>query len=339
MKKIVIFRTDRIGEVLLATSFIDCIKKAYPHADITFVTSKYSRDIVSGRNDVSEVMTVDTFEKGAWFFNAIKFARVLRRKRFDLAIILNPHKLLHLAVFLAGIPLRAGYSRKWGFLLNVTILDERDKGQKHEIEYNMDLLKKLNVEVPIQPPRLVLDKQAEEYIEGLFLNKNIDVRKPLITVHPGSSNPSKMWPKQNYAEVIKRLKKEIDCYISVIGTADERGLADEIISDSGADVLNFSGMFDLKQLAAFLKRSTIFISNDTGPMHMAAALNVPVIALFGRKIQGASPKRWRPWGDNHTIFYKDACCEKCKDADCKRNYQCLRLITAREVVEAVTWQI
>ncbi|MFH1797975.1 MAG: lipopolysaccharide heptosyltransferase II, partial [Candidatus Omnitrophota bacterium] len=332
--KIVIFRTDRVGEVLLASSVIDCVKTAYPQADITFVTSEYARDIIDGRDDVSEVLTVDTFEKKAWFLKAIRLARILHEKHFDLAIVLNPHKILHLASFLAGIPLRAGYNRKWGFLLNAAIPDERDSGEKHEIEYNMDLLRKLNIETFARPPRLVLNKTAEKYVEELFARKGVDTKKVLITIHPGSSNTAKMWPKENYAEVTKRLKKEVECSIAIIGTAREKALADKIVMDSGGAALNFSGLFDLKQLAACLEKASVFIGNDTGPMHMAAALKVPVIALFGRKIQGVSPTRWRPWGHGHTVFHKDAGCSVCKDTKCELNYKCMLAITVEEVVRA-----
>lgn len=304
MNKVVIFRTDRIGEVILSSVVIDAIKKYKPDADITFVTSEYSKPLLSGRRDVSEILTVDTMNRGKCFRKAVTLAKILKKRQFDTAIILNPHKVLHLACFLAGIPVRAGYNRKWRFLLNKKIEDERDKGEKHEVEYALELLRVLGVNVYEVSPRIIVTLEAEIFIKNIFLAEKLMDDKKIIAIHPGTSNPCKMWGSDRYAELIRRLKeKEPKCVIAVLGDKRECSLAETIIKKSGADVLNFAGKFDLQQLAAFLKRSAFFIGNDTGPMHMAAALGITVIAIFGRDIPETASVRWRPWGTKHIVFH------------------------------------
>ena len=305
-KKIAIMRTDRIGEVLLSTIAIDAAKERYPGARITFVTSEYSKSIVEDRTDVEEVITVDTKNKKGWLRKAVDLSASLRERKIDMVIVLNPHKVLHLASFLAGAPLRAGYDRKWGFLLNEKIGDERDKGAKHEVEYTLDLLRVLGMDLEKAHPLLPIRKGAEESLMELFRKKGINLSKPIIAVHPGSSNPVKIWPAERYAELIRKIRAETGCQIAILGTEDERALSESIAKKADSEIIDLVGVLDLKELAAFLKKTKLFIGNDTGPMHMAAALDVPVIAIFRQEAPGAGPKRWGPWGERHTVFHEKA---------------------------------
>ncbi|MBU0683419.1 MAG: lipopolysaccharide heptosyltransferase II [Candidatus Omnitrophota bacterium] len=334
-KKIVIMRTDRIGEVLLSTVVVDSIKTLYPSVEISFVTSEYSRQILENRCDISEILTVDTFSKDKWFLNALKLACTLRKRHFSGAIILNAHKLLHLAVFLAGIPVRVGYKRKWGWLLNQAIEDKRNEGTKHEIEYAMDFMRLVGFSGAVPVPSLISDKTSEEFVEGLLAEKKVQDKDTLIVLHPASSNPAKMWSKESYARLIKYLKVRLNCVVALIGSREEKNLVNDIVTKCEEEVIDFSGELNLKQLISLLKRAKLFIGNDSGPMHMAAALDVPVVAIFGRKIPGVSPGRWRPWGDKHIVFHKDAGCVTCYDRECPHGYKCLKAVTVDEVFEAV----
>lgn len=330
-KNIVIMRTDRIGEVLLSTAAITAIKRQYPEYKVTFVTSEYSRPLIEGRTDVQEIITVDTFSKAGWIIKAIILASQLREAKFDVAIILNPHKLLHFACFLAGVPKRIGYDRKWGFLLTDKIADERDKGEKHEVEYTMDLLKLIGVRGPAPEVSLPVGVEGEDAAESVLLAKGARAGKPLIAIHPGSSNPAKIWPKERYAELIRKIKQEIDLDVAILGTKDEKTLADKIIEEAGVKVVSLVGELDLRELGAVLKKAELFIGNDAGPMHMAAALKTPVVAIFGRNIGGVSPLRWGPWGKGHTVFHETPGCDPCHDATCPYDYRCLKMVTVDAV--------
>jgi lipopolysaccharide heptosyltransferase II len=334
-ENIVIFRTDRIGEVLLSTVVVEALKKHSPDDAISFITSEYSKPMLEGRRDIENILTVDTFSKKKCVFRAIKLARILRRYQFDMAIILNPHKMLHLACFLAGIPTRLGYDRKWGFLLTKKMVDERNDGNKHETEYAMDLLKEIGLNVPTPKPKLFVDSKAEIIVDDFIKEYNLESEKrPLVVMHPGSSNSAKIWPEKRYIELVKALKAAANCCIVMVGDANDREFAGKVIEQTGINVFNTSGMFDLKELIAFLRRADLYIGSDTGPMHMAAAVGVPVIAIFGRKIPGVSPKRWGPCGEGHVILHKPCKSGVCDDTICEYGYKCLENITAEEVCEA-----
>ncbi|MDP8299918.1 MAG: lipopolysaccharide heptosyltransferase II [Candidatus Tantalella remota] len=334
-ENIIILRTDRIGEVLLSTVVVDAVKGESPDARITFATSGYSKPIVEGRTDIEEVMVVDVPEKKGWFAGSLALAKRLREKRFDAAIILNPHKALHLACFLAGIPVRVGLNRKWGFLLTSSILDERYTGEKHEIEYALDVLGPLGITAEPSSPRLEIDDSAQSYADALLKEKGNSSKKALIAVHPGSSNPAKIWPHERYEGLIRKIAAEMDCDVAVLGSGDEKELVAQIVRESDAGAIDLSGKLDLRQLAAVLNRATVFIGNDNGPMHMAAALGVPVMAIFGRDIPGVSPRRWRPWGDKNVVFHEPPGCDPCVDTECPYEYKCLKAITVDAVFDAV----
>ncbi|MBF0215735.1 MAG: glycosyltransferase family 9 protein [Candidatus Omnitrophica bacterium] len=328
-----IFRTDRIGEVLLATAAVDSVKRAVPGASVTFVTSGYSRDILSVRGDIKEILIFDTVGKKPGMISAVKLGLELRRRRFDEAIVLNPQKYLHLACFLAGIPSRIGYGRKWGFLLNKTIPDTRGEGARHEVEYTMELLKLAGAYVA--DPRVLMSVRADESdkIDVLLGKEGID-RDLLVVIHPGASNPAKKWPKERYIQLIRKLKERTGVAVAVLGDEKERELAGEIRERSGNKTVDLAGKLDLKGVAAVLKKAAVFIGNDSGPAHMAAALGVPVISIFGRNIPGAGPKRWGPWGKGHIVFHKPCDHGVCLDDKCPYGYECLCNVSVDEVFAA-----
>ncbi|MDD4013781.1 MAG: lipopolysaccharide heptosyltransferase II, partial [Candidatus Omnitrophica bacterium] len=325
--KVVVLRTDRIGEVLLSTVAIDAIKRRYPEAKISFVTSRYSEPLLSTRADIQRLKLFDTIRKRNFFAGALHLAAMLKGEKFDTAVILNPHKSLHLGCFLAGIPRRIGYDRKWGFLLTDKIPDTKNDGKKHEVEYVMDLLRLIDVKGEVPAPRLFVGHADSAYAEGILTGKGIKKDKPIAVVHPGSSNKAKIWPMDNYSDLVARLKNETGCAVCLIGGKEERVLAERIIKSSGVDAANLAGDLSLARTAALLKRSRLFIGNDAGPMHMAAAMGVKVIAIFGRNIPGVSPARWRPWGEGHVVFHEPAGCSPCADTACPYDHRCLRNIT------------
>ncbi len=337
IKNIAIFRTDRIGEVLLSTVAVTAIKEHYPEADISFITSEYSKSLLGGRGDIKKILTVNTYSKNKWLLRSIKLALVLKKNRFDMAVILAPHKMLHLACFLAGIPNRLGYDRKWGCLLTKKITDERGNGNKHETEYTMDLLKEIGINTPTPKPKLFVDNEAEVIVDDFIQQHGLEAEsRPLVVMHPGSSNPAKIWTKNRYVELIKKLKATVNCCIVMVGDKNDREFAGKVIEKTGLNVLNTSSMFDLKELAAFLRRADLFIGSDTGPMHMAVALDVPVIVIFGRNVPGVSPVRWGPCGDGHVVLHEPCDSDVCYDTDCPYGYKCLENVTSEAVCEAAS---
>ena len=145
-KRILIVRTDRIGDLVLSTPVIASLRKAYPNSYIAFMCRPYTEAIVKGNPYLDEVIVYDKYGKEKGFWATLKFARYLKRKRFDLALILHPTNRAHLVTFLAGIPERVGWDQKLGFLLTKRIPHTKQQGEKHELEYTLDMLRSLDIE-------------------------------------------------------------------------------------------------------------------------------------------------------------------------------------------------
>ena len=332
--RIVIFRTDRIGEVLLGTPVIEALKNKFPQAEITFITSPYAKDILSGRIDLYEVINFSTINRRVSLLEALALGLKLRSRRFNLAVILNPHKMLHLSVFLASIPHRIGFDRKWGFLLNHKREDYKDQGKMHEVEYNLGLLETVGIKAKTTSPFIDVKSGASDDIERLFKERGIAPNKKTIIIHPGSSNPAKQWPAENFIDLIRSLTAGGNLNIIVVGDSSERAFCERIVlAAEGSEVYNLAGLFTLEGLPALLKAADLVITNDNGPMHIAAAVGTRVIAIFGRNIPGVGPKRWGPYGAGHIVFHKDPGCSPCYDRDCPHDFKCLRAITPEEVAE------
>ena len=304
IKSIAILRTDRIGEVLLSTPIIEAMHRAFPGAQVTFITSPYSRDIVSDRPDLAGVLSFDTIERRVPLWEAFSLAGLLRKKRFDMAIILNPHRVLHLACFLAGIRYRLGFDRKWGFLLNRKARDKRQESKMHEVEYNLRLLKRIGIEQRNIPPFMPVLSKSAFYVGGILQQSGVSGKNKIIAVHPGSSNPKKRWPKENFRKLIKDIISTGSVDVVLIGDRDEKQLCNEISEGLGKSVHNLAGLFTIRKLTAFLKAVELLITNDNGPMHIAAACGTKVVAIFNGNLKGSNPTRWGPYGEGHTVLYK-----------------------------------
>ncbi len=332
-KRILVIRTDRIGDVVLSTPVIKNLRDNFPQSFIAMMVSPYTQDIIQGNPFLDDVIIFDKEEKDKSPFGALKFIFFLRKYRFDLAIILHPTNRVHIVSFLAGIPRRVGYSKKTGFLNTDRVGEEKYRGEKHELEYNLDLLRVLGIEPREKTLFVPLQRKAEQKVD-LFLRKHAVKNGDLVMVHPGASCPSKIWPPQNFAVVSDKLTERYNSKILIATDKKDRALGEEVAEFMKHRPILALGEFSLSELASILKRAELFISNDSGPVHIAAAVGTPVISIFGRKQPGLSPRRWGPLGKNDIVLHKDVGCSLCLAHNCRIGFKCLKAITPEEVLEA-----
>jgi heptosyltransferase-2 len=331
-KRILIVRTDRLGDVILSTPVIKNLRLAFPQSYLAFLCRPYTREVLEGNPDLDEVIIYDKYgkEKGLWA--SLKFSFYLRRKRFDLALILHPTNRAHLIIFLAGIPKRVGWDRKLGWLLTDKIKHTKQEGKKHELEYTLDLLKTLGVAIESEKTHFFITARAGQKIEELLKRQGIRAEDKLIVIHPSASCPSKRWPQVNFRQLIRLLKQEYNPQIAVITSSAEQGFAKELVREDG--IIDLRGKLSISEIGALLKRADLFISNDSGPVHIADSLGTPVVVIFGRKDPGLSPLRWGPRGEKSLYLHKDAGCDVCLAHNCRKGFLCLQKITPDEVFTA-----
>jgi len=333
-KRILIVRTDRIGDVLLSTPVIKALRDKYPSAYIAMMVSRYAKDIVEGNPYLDKVVILDKeLEHKGWLRSA-KFIQELKKNRFDLSLILHPTNRVHLITFLSGIPKRVGYDRKLGFLLTDRVKHTKQFGEKHELEYNLDLLRYLGIEARDKNLFMPIKKESEEWVGELFAQEGISDTDKLLAIHPAASCPSKIWPAQRFAEVAGKLAQKYGFKVLVVAGPKDLTLADNLVKHMRSSPINLAGKTSVTQLASLLKRCRLFISNDSGPVHIASAVGTPVISIFGRKQAGLSPKRWGPLGKKDKVLHKESGCIECLAHNCKKEFACLKAITVEDVVAA-----
>lgn len=298
MKKILVFRNDRLGEFLLIIPALRALKKTFK-CNLAVVSNPYLQDLAHCIPEVDEVFSWEM--KKHKLKDIFAFSHFLRQKKFNTAVIINPTKEAHLLSFLARIPVRVGYDRKWGFLLNRKIPDKKDREVKHEVEYNLELVsligaktedKSLKIEIP--PDKL---REAREMLrrEGIF--------NSYIVIHPFASYPPKQWPLEKFLQLMQVLSK--DWNLVLIGGEENRGFSEKFHNLMfKKQFANLVGKTDLLQLAGILKEAVCLISNDSGPIHLASCVGTRCVALFSDAYPARSPLRWRPWGEGHIVVQK-----------------------------------
>lgn len=328
--RILIVRTDRIGDVTLSTPVAANLKAAYPRAYIAFMCRPYTKEIVEGNPHIDAVIVYDKEGKHKSFLQTVKFALNLRKNKFDWAIILHPTNRSHLLTFLAGIPVRIGWDRKMAFLLTKKIPHRKQEGEKHELEYTLDILRELNIPVITKTPYFPIKDTAEKSVTELLEKKGIKPGEKFIVIHPSASCPSKRWPQTHFSRLIKLLGVATGLKVIIITAEKEKESAEQIIKEN--TVTDLRGKLTIAETGSLLKKTALFISNDSGPVHIAWSLNTPVISIFGRNNPGLSPERWKPLGKNSVYMHKDVGCPQCPAHNCLKGFLCLQAITPEEVI-------
>ncbi|MBI5124048.1 MAG: lipopolysaccharide heptosyltransferase II [Candidatus Omnitrophica bacterium] len=332
--KILIARMDKIGDVVLSTPAIKAVRDAYPDSHIAVLVRPYAVDIVDGNPYINEVITYDKKGREKGLFENIRFILNLRRAKFDLAIILHPKNSAHISTFLAGIRQRVGYDNKMGMLLTRRIPHTKQFGFKHESDYVLDVLRYIGIETKNKSLYMPANKASEEKIRGVFLAGGISENESVVSMHPAASCPSRRWSVERFAKAADALADRHTAKIVIVAGPEDKASGDRMAALMKSKSLNLSGKTSIADLASVLRRSRLFISNDSGPVHVACAVGTPVISIFGRNDRGISPKRWGPIGKYDVALHKDVGCEVCLAHRCKQGFKCLEAISVQDVLSA-----
>ncbi len=336
-KRILVSRTDRLGDVVLSIPAIKALRDNYPDIYIAMLVSPQIAEILKDNPWLDEIIVYDKNKLQRSFFATIRFIFSLRKRKFDLVLVLHPNCWVHIMVFLAGIRRRIGYDRKCSIFLTEKIKHLKQLGEKHELEYVLDLVRRLGIRPHDYRPVVFLNAKLQDWAVSILEKEGVGKLDKIMAVHPSASCISKIWPAEKFADAARALSGRYNFKkVLILAGAKDIKIAEKVSSLLGDLAVDFSGKTDLRQLAALLWRVQLFLSNDSGPVHVASAVGTPVISIFGRNQKGLSPRRWGPVGPLDRVLHKEVGCVKCLAHRCQKGFLCLQAIEVSDVLEAAS---
>lgn len=300
IKKIIVSRTDNLGDVILTLPLITQIKKNFPKASITFLVKKYVYDLIKDYPGIDEFTFIDDLKDSS------KLRKFFKQGNFELMFNVYPRFEIALAAFLAGVKIRAGTGYRWySYLFNKRNHEHRKTAEKHEAVYNLNLLKTVvhdkedfSVEFNFQV--------SEEEISNLSakLKSKIDITFDYIIIHIPSKGSAAKLPKEKFIEYINAFNSEFkNVKVIFTGVEEERAEIESVINDvkEKSNLINLCGALSLSELKSLISKSKLFVSNSTGPVHIAGALNKNIIGFYPHLLP-ANKNRWKPLSKNVVIF-------------------------------------
>jgi lipopolysaccharide heptosyltransferase II len=331
-ERFLVVRTDRVGDVVLSTPVLEAIKTRFPESHLTIMVSSYAADVVKANPNLDDVIIDDQADRNRGAKGLLMLVKEVRGGKFDVAVLLRPTFRLALLLFLVGIKYRIGTGyRFYQMLFNRKVYVHRKRNLRHEADYNLDLLRPLGMRPERIIPRVYLTTEEEGFAQQIWKEFEITTDDTVVVIHAGSGDSALNLPAKRFAQVADRLVEELDAKILLTGTKGEKDLVDFIRRSMQHRAVDLTGRTSIRKLAAVLKKADLMISNSTGPMHLAAGVGTPTVAIFC-PIFAAGPIRWGPYGEGHEVILPPVpVCEKCRPKSCP-HYNCMDKIRAGHVV-------
>lgn len=332
-KRILVIKLDHIGDVLLATPVFSNLRKSFPNTELHALCGEWSRVILENNPDVDQVIEYNspTFcrsGKPTTHQNARRLFRQLRRQNYDMLIELRGDWRVVWFSVLRGTSIR---------LCRASLQIAHKIGLKrlsglHETTRNLDVLNQAGISTPIQRTTFAVSTTDKQWVEDLFDEEHITSELPIITIHPGSPIILKRWMPERFAQLADTLIEHKGAQILFVGVQDEVSIVKQIQGKMKSESTNIAGKTSIPKLASVLQKSNVFIGNDSGPMHLAAAVGTKTIGLYGP----GDPRRFGPVGDNCLTIQKKNDCPPCSGKICRFGEDgCMSKIHVTDVIETL----
>ncbi len=332
IKSILVIRTAYIGDAIMTLPLLRPLRKRFGSAKISFLTSTGAADLIANNPYIDEVIAYDPF----WFYKSEKRAYLafiinMRKRRFDLVIeargdirellsVLWPLKARHKVSYRVG---------GGGYFLTHTVPYQ---GLKHKVEYHLDIARHLGCSAEDAEWGIYLTEDEKKGIRDLI--NSAGIRKPFVCVHPGARLPLKIWMPERYALLCDNIIKRYNLPVVLLGASGEIKAIDDIIRHMENKPISLAGRLSLRELAGVITESSLLICNDSSPMHIAASMKTPVVAIFGP----SKSRETAPYGNVNRVVEKDFSCRySCDENTCRHKnfHSCMREVSVDDVSNAV----
>ena len=337
-KRILVLRYRFIGDTVLTVPFLRNLRRAEPHAFIAWVVAPGSAEVIREIPYVDELICWDPVTihadsrgthrtwKAKW-----QYIRELRRRHFDKVYVLKRSLSSALMAFLCGAPERIGFDTEGrGILLTRKVPYRHDR---HEVENFLEVLRADGIEVLDDYLEYWTTPDEERRADDLLAQLGASGDERLVALHPFAAFPPRGWPLGSFAELSAKLAAA-GYRPCLLGAPADRGLLEPVRALFDASCLDLVGVGNIRLTMALLRKAALFIGNDSGVMHLAAAAGIPMVALFGPQ----SPVRFGPWSERARVIYKQFSCSPCRQkffTECEPSQRgkpaCVEAITMDEV--------
>jgi heptosyltransferase-2 len=330
INRILIRATNWVGDVIMTLPALDAIRESFPKSTLVILSSPWVIPIFESHPMIDSVIPL---VKGKGPFSGLtdilKTSLQVRRQNFDLAVLFQNAFEAALIVYLGGIRYRVGYDTDHRrLLLSHTVIRDEKIMNAHQIEYYLSLVRAIGLNARSKDPELFVSKEQEEKARPLLSENRVEQEDFILGISPGAIyGPAKRWPPERFAAIADMAVDRWGAKVMIFGSGQEKDICAKVSSSMKHPPINLCGMTELDELIALIRRCNLFVSNDSGLMHMASALKVPLVAIFG----STNPVATGPRGPRSRIVRHQVDCAPCMRPVCSRDFQCMLSIEPEEV--------
>ena len=343
--RILLVKTHAIGDTIMITPAIKALRNRYPNAHIGLLTGLSSMKIIQGDTDIDELLA---FDESALFSpkptEIIKLIYRVRMKKFDMAFIFQYSSLIHLLVKAFGVPFRIGFDMDGsGFSLTRSVPWDAS-GERWTGDVFLDLARLVGAGITDKRLKIYISEGDIKFADDFLKSNRITDKDILVGIFPGGGKNTrdivyqKRWGIEKYAAIIDMLSANYGAKIIVFGSSDEENLVSGFLKLSRTEIISACGKTNLKQLSALIKKCSLFITNDSAPLHIAIAMDTPTVSLFGP----SRAKSIIEENENHIAIQSTYPCSPCYCNSvfpgCEKP-ECMEAIGIDEVITAVERQL
>jgi predicted lipopolysaccharide heptosyltransferase III len=326
MENILLIRLSSLGDIVLTTPAIRAIRAHFPNAYIAMLVAKQSADVLRQNPNLNEIIQFNRSARDKDTGEMLRILRILRQRKFALTFDFQRKFRTELLMYLSGASERVGKGR----LCTIRVPEQ---GNKHATEHYFDLLHAAGIPAEDRELEMFLSKSERADACYVFEEAGVSELQLKVGLFPGAGWKLREWMPERFASIGDRLVQHFNAQVLIFGGPKDVELVNTVCNLMNEPVIPFAGTLQIRQLAACIEKCDLFLTNDTGPMHIAAAVGTPTLALFGP----GNHIRFQPLGDSHAIIRHDVPCNPCKQFTdkCKDNI-CMKQITVDEVWDSIS---
>ncbi len=334
IKRILVRATNWVGDAVMSLPALEAVRANFPSSSLTVLAKPWVLPLFEGHPMVDQVVP---FDKGEGGFTGLgemaRVIRLIRKKRFDLAILFQNAFEAALLAYLGGIRFRVGYRTDGrGPLLTHGVIRDNKVLKVHQVEYYLSILRGMGWPATGRNPTVHVGEKDLERAVNLLASSGIGETESLIGLGPGAMfGGSKRWPPDRFARIGDRAAEQWGARVLLFGSARERDICEAVCQGMGRAPLNLCGRTSLGQAMGLIRLCHLFVTNDSGLMHISAALGVPTVAIFG----STDPHATGPRGSRVTTVRHEVECAPCLRSECPTDHRCMLSIKTDEVWEAM----